>query len=179
MNHTRKRVVAAAGVAAVAALVAAALIVVPALATPSNSGFSSSTIARAQLDALDIKGEADAWELELKTKGRSDLFVQQNLFKAATASQPAGSSGWHTHPGPSLIIVTQGTVTVYEGDDPTCTPHEFSASSQGTGFVDIGGGAVHLIRNEGTVDAQTIVVQLIPAGAPRRIDAPDPGNCPF
>jgi hypothetical protein len=149
------------------------------LATPSSSGFSSSTIARAQLDALNIKGETDAWEAELKTKGRSDLFVQQNVFKAGTPSQPAGSSGWHTHPGPSLIIVTQGTVTVYEGDDPTCTPHEFSASAQGTGFVDIGGGAVHLIRNEGTVDAQTIVVQLIPAGAPRRIDAPDPGNCPF
>jgi quercetin dioxygenase-like cupin family protein len=178
MKHHRNRVFAATGVAAVAALVAAALIVVPALATPSNSGFSSSTIARAQLDALDIKGETDAWELELKTKGRSDLFVQQNLFRAATASQPAGSSGWHTHPGPSLIIVTQGTVTVYEGDDPTCTPHEFSAS-QGKGFVDIGGGAVHLIRNEGTVDAQTIVVQMIPAGAARRIDAPDPGNCSF
>jgi hypothetical protein len=34
-----------------------------------------------------------------------------------------------------------------------------------------------VIRNEGTEEARTIVVQLIPAGAPRRIDAPDPGNC--
>jgi quercetin dioxygenase-like cupin family protein len=144
-------------------------------ATPSNALFSSSTIARAQLDELDIKSQmdSDVWKMMLKTKGLSDLYVQQNVFK------PGATSGWHTHPGPSLITVTQGTVTVYEGDDPTCTPHEYSASSQGTGFVDIGGGAVHVIRNEGTIDAQTIVVQLIPAGAARRIDAPDPGTCPF
>jgi predicted metal-dependent enzyme (double-stranded beta helix superfamily) len=144
-------------------------------ATPSNSLFSSSTIARAQLGELNIKSQLDpdVWKMMLKTKGLSDLYVQQNVFK------PGATSGWHTHPGPSLVIVTQGTVTVYEGDDPTCTPHEYSASSQGTGFVDIGGGAVHVIRNEGTVDAQTIVVQLIPAGAARRIDAPDPGTCPF
>jgi quercetin dioxygenase-like cupin family protein len=145
-------------------------------ATPANPpSFSSSTIARAQLPQLDIKSQVDAdvWKAMLKTKGLSDLYVQQNVFK------PGGTSGWHTHPGPSLITVTQGTVTVYDGDDPTCTPHEYSASSQGTGFVDIGGGAVHVIRNEGSVDAQTIVVQLIPTGAPRRIDSPDPGNCSF
>ena len=144
-------------------------------ATPSNALFSSSTIARAQLDELDIKSQLDpnVWKLMLKTKGFSDLYVQQNVFK------PGATSGWHTHPGPSLITVTQGTVTVYDGDDPTCTPHEYSASPQGTGFVDIGGGAVHVIRNEGTVDAQTIVVQLIPAGAARRIDASDPGTCGF
>ena len=29
-------------------------------------------------------------------------------------------------PGHSLIIVTAGTVTAYEGDDPTCTPHVYT-----------------------------------------------------
>jgi len=38
---------------------------------------------------------------------------------------------------------------------------------------------VHLIRNEGTVEARSITVQLIPVGATRRIDAPAQGNCPF
>jgi hypothetical protein len=33
--------------------------------------------------------------------------------------------------------------------------------------------------NEGTVEARTMVVQLIPADAMRRIDAADPGNCTF
>ena len=38
----------------------------------------------------------------------------------------------------------------------------------------------HLVRNEGSVDAVTVAVQIIPAGAARRIDiVPAPGNCPF
>jgi hypothetical protein len=51
--------------------------------------------------------------------------------------------------------------------------------SQGMGFVDPGGDHVHNLRNEGAVEARTIAVQLIPADATRRIDAPDPGVCSF
>ena len=47
-----------------------------------------------------------------KTKGASDLYVQSNVWA------PGGTTGWHTHPGHSLIIVTAGTVTAYDGDDP-------------------------------------------------------------
>jgi hypothetical protein len=47
------------------------------------------------------------------------------------------------------------------------------------GFVDPGGGHVHNIRNEDTVEARTVVVQVIPADAVRRIDAMDPDNCSF
>ena len=49
------------------------------------------------------------------------MYVQSNVW------QPGGSTGWHTHPGHSLIIVTAGTVTAYEGDDPDCTPHVYTA----------------------------------------------------
>jgi quercetin dioxygenase-like cupin family protein len=143
------------------------------LATPST-GFTSTTLAKAQLAELDthVHTVPADWQAWIKTKGLSDLYVQSNVFAAG------GGSGWHTHPGPSLITVTQGTVTVYEGDDPSCTPHVYSTNGTNS-FVDVGGGAVHLIRNEGTEEARTIVVQLVPAGAARRIDAPAPGNCPF
>jgi hypothetical protein len=47
------------------------------------------------------------------------------------------------------------------------------------GFVDPGGGHVHIIRNEGAVEARTIAVQTIPADAVRRVDVDAPGNCPF
>jgi hypothetical protein len=67
-------------------------------------------------------------------------------------------------------------VTAYEGDDPEC---KASVYTQGMGFVDPGGNHVHIIRNEGTVEARTIAVQLIPADAMRRIDVQSPGNCPF
>jgi predicted metal-dependent enzyme (double-stranded beta helix superfamily) len=155
------------------AAVGAAAYVGSVLATPST-GFTSTTIAKAQLGELNTKVHsvpAD-WHAMIQTKGLSDLYVQSNVFA------PGGSSGWHTHPGPSLITVTAGTVTVYDGDDPSCAPHVYSATGT-NGFVDVGGGDVHLIRNEGSEEARTVVVQLIPTGAARRIDAPAPGNCPF
>jgi len=43
-------------------------------------------------------------------------------------------------------------------------------ASGGAG-VDSGGKHVHIIRNEGTMVATNIAVQLIPGGAMRRIDA--------
>jgi len=67
-------------------------------------------------------------------------------------------------------------LTVYDGDDPTCTPHVYTANTPDNAFVDIGGGQVHMIRNESGARAQTIAVQLIPAGATRRIDAARPGK---
>jgi quercetin dioxygenase-like cupin family protein len=110
------------------------------------------------------------WYAHIRTHGTSDLFVQDNTW------DPGGSTGWHTHPGASLIIVTQGTVTAYEGDDPSCTPHVYEV---GDTFVDSGGSHVHLIRNETASTAKTIAVQLVPHGPMRRIDAAAPGNCKF
>jgi len=110
------------------------------------------------------------WYAHLRTHGTSDLFVQDNTW------DPGGSTGWHTHPGASLIIVTQGTVTAYDGDDPACTPHVYTV---GDTLVDSGGGHVHLIRNETPAPAKTIAVQLVPHGPMRRLDAPAPGNCSF
>ncbi|MGC1420743.1 MAG: cupin domain-containing protein [Terracidiphilus sp.] len=118
----------------------------------------------------NARQRANVWLSLQKTEGSSDLYVEQN------ALQPRGSTGWHTHPGHSMVIVTMGTVTAYEGDDPGCTPHVYK---QGMTFVDPGGEHVHIIRNESDSAAQTIAVQLIPAGSTRRIDAASPGNCPF
>ncbi len=142
------------------------------LATPS-SGFTGTTLAVARFSEIDVKNHdipADSWQARLKTQGLSDVYVQNNTWA------PGGSTGWHTHPGHSLILVTEGAVTAYEGHDPSCGARVYSA---GTGFVDAGGDHVHLLRNEGTVPAKTIAVQLIPANATRRIDMPAPGNCPF
>ena len=142
------------------------------LATPS-SGFVSTTLAVARFGEIDVKNftdPADIWQARLKTHGLSDVYVQSNVWA------PGGTSGWHTHPGHSLILVMAGTVTAYEGDDPTCTPHVYS---QGMGFVDPGGDHVHVLRNEGPIEARTTTVQLIPAAAARRIDVAAPGNCAF
>jgi len=142
-----------------------------ALATPA-SGFSGKTLAQGLFDEFDVINQRnnDLWQSKQKTKGRSDVYVQFNSW------DPGGTTGWHTHPGHSLIIVTSGTLTYYEGSDPGCKPHELTP---GMGYVDLGGDHVHIVRNEGSVTATGYAVQLIQAGATRRIDAPGPGNCPF
>lgn len=144
------------------------------LATPGNSGFKGTTIANARFGDLRLLAHGAVprdWQALLLTHNDSDLYVQSNIW------QPGGSTGWHTHPGPSLIILTKGALTEYESDDPTCAPHVYDASNGPVGFVDPGGDHAHLLVNNGTVEADTIAVQLIPAGATRRIDAPAPAAC--
>src|SRR5439155_25513808 len=133
----------------------------PALATPScgvTTTFLTPTPGNFPSGLLDLmcnEFNLYGWNLKLKVKGDSDVYITQSTF-------PVGAdTGWHTHPGPSLITVTAGQLTVYEADDPTCTSHVYSA---GESFTDIGCGAVHLVRNEGTVCAVDVAVQIIPAG---------------
>ena len=79
--------------------------------------------------------------------------------------------------GPAFIVVTQGTLTVYDGDDPACTPHRYGP---GSGFLDAGLGHVHIARNEGIAPVTVVQTYLsVPPGGSQRIDAPAPGNCPF
>lgn len=167
--------------AVIVGLVALAAYSANVLATPAtNPGFSGTTLAKATFGEIDSHVVAEpAWQEKIKTHGSSDLYVQQNTWDPSLCGGCIPSTGWHTHPGPSFIIVTQGSVTVYDGDDPTCTPRVYTAGTVDNSFLDIGGGAVHVIRNESGAVAKTIVVQLIPAGADRRQDAPDPGNCSF
>jgi quercetin dioxygenase-like cupin family protein len=108
------------------------------------------------------------WRARIKTKRDSDLYVLQNTIP------PGRTFGWHSHPGPSLVIVKAGTATLYLAADPTCRPHVVPA---GSGFVDQGHD-VHVVRNEGRVDLVTVVVSLVPAGFARRIDEPSPGCLP-
>jgi quercetin dioxygenase-like cupin family protein len=149
-----------------AALIAVVAIGGIALATPS-SGVTSTTIATGSLDPVNLILKNGDWMTQLRTKGQSSLTVVENDVA------PGGSFGWHSHPGPSLIIVKAGTLTFYHADDPSCTPEVRSA---GEAFVDPGTD-VHIGRNEGTVMAIVIVTRLLPAGAPGRIDQPDPGTC--
>ena len=99
----------------------------------------------------------------IMTKGDSDVYIVHNKIA------PGGHTGWHSHPGVSFVTIRSGTATAYDGDDPN-TPYVFA---KGTGFVEQA-GHVHLIRNEGNTDLELVAFQLIPSGAPRRIDAAAP-----
>jgi quercetin dioxygenase-like cupin family protein len=154
MRYTRLKVAAL-----VLALVATA--VGSALATP-GSGIVSSVLASGTLDG----------HVKLKVRHhRSDVVVQHVTIA------PGGTSGWHTHPGPAVVVVKSGAFTLYDGDDPTCTGTTYSA---GQVFIDPGRGHVHIGRNQGSQDVELYVTFLdVPVGGAPRIDAPAPGNCPF
>jgi quercetin dioxygenase-like cupin family protein len=144
----------------------------PTLATP-QCGFSSTNLLfpgttmgayfPSGLLNLMCRSNLPDWLLYTRVRGDSDLYITQNTI------QPGGQSGWHTHPGPSLVTVTEGTITVYEDD---CT---FETYTAGQSFTDIGCGDVHNVRNETGVVAKTVAVQIVPHGATRREDRPDPG----
>jgi quercetin dioxygenase-like cupin family protein len=154
------------------------------LATPS-AGQTTTILAKATVDDLDLSGHMlttevgengkphpnGVWLAWIKTHGLSDLYVVDNKF-----APNGGTAGWHSHPGPSIVFVVAGTVTNYSSDDPSCSPHVYTA---GQSFVDPGGDDEHMLRNEDTsVTAETIAVQFLPQGATRRIDEAAPDGCP-
>ena len=100
----------------------------------------------------------NVWQSTQNTKGNSDLYVQSNVWV------PGGTSGWHTHPGHSIITVTAGTVTAYEGDNTTCTPTVYTV---GMTFVDKGGEHVHVIRTREPVEARQLPCSSQSRPAPR------------
>jgi len=154
--------------------VLALLVVVAALATyggtvlaTAANGVTSTTFAVGHFGEIDAKTISSKWQARIDTKGESDLYVLENRIA------PRGTFGWHSHPGPSLVIVKSGELTLYKADDPTCTPEVIQA---GSGFVDQGGDT-HLVRNEGTIETVVYVTSLVPRGVARRIDEPHPANC--
>lgn len=179
-----------AGLLAVVGLIWAAPYV--AEATPP-SGISFTPIGRATVPEFDVtrrfrvqtednvngkhedgQRKHKTWKLELEATAPIDVATQVVTF------QPGGFSGWHTHPGPVFFTVRTGTLTVYEGDDPSCTPLVFPA---GTGAVEAGTRThIHMVRNETNSLAEAVVTYMVPVGTPQnqlRTDLPNPGNCAF
>ena len=139
-----------------------------------SSGSQSTLLGRATFgdpsdQTFKVKRISGDWHAEVKATPNLDIAVQRIVF------QPGGQSGWHRHPGPVFIEVVTGTMTFYMSDDPTCTPMVRTA---GQGYLDVGEHP-HIARNESGAPAENIVVYLAPQAAALRIDAADPGNCPF
>jgi quercetin dioxygenase-like cupin family protein len=132
---------------------------------PSNPGFTAvNLVGPALMGEVDTKSETDDHEVELKTRGLTEVFV------TAITIAPGAHGGWHSHPGPSIITVRSGEATIYDDCDDFLVPHVFPA---GTAFVE-DADCVHILQNDGKVNLEVVVVQLVPKGAPRRIDEPAP-----
>ena len=118
--------------------------------------------------ATDSTNQA-TFEYAAQAQPAIDMIVQTHNYL------PGASTGWHTHPGPVYITVTQGALAFYEVDDPTCSPHVVTA---GEGYLDTGHGHVGL--NQTANPAQDVTVAVAPVGAPFRSELPAPGPyCSF
>jgi hypothetical protein len=159
--------------AAMVVLTLVALVAV-ALASPP-SGVTPTLLARGTYSPFKVKtADASPIVFKAKAKTRVDLVVRKHDY-VPTAAVPIPTTGWHSHPGPVFITVTQGQLTYYHYDDPTCTPHVVSA---GQGFVDNGRG--HIVRNESGAPAQDVSVIVAPVGGAFRGELSAPGpHCNF
>ena len=157
------------GISATLVGLAAIVVAATALASPP-SGVTPTVLARGTYDAFNVRSSPHS-PVEFKAKATSplDLVVRRHDYS------PGASTGWHSHPGPVFITVTEGQLTFYEYGDRTCTPHVVSA---GQGYVDSGRG--HIGRNETSQPAQDISVIVAPVGGTFRgeLAAPNP-NCGF
>jgi hypothetical protein len=164
LRRSQKAALAAVGLCA-------ATLVGTVLATP-GSGAVGTIKARAWFpDTVDIKLKLRDEAEVIHVPSAAETVMQQIVIAAG------GHTGWHSHPGPAIALVTRGELTLYDGDDPSCAGRTFTA---GQAFVDSGQGHVHLARNlQAGAETEVWVTYLDVSQGAVRIDQPNPGFCPF
>lgn len=170
---------------AIALAATVALFPTAAVATPPEGVLSGTVFARGSFaDPTNVKfaitgDPSNRCSKEVvRVRDAEETVVQQIVIR------PGGNTGWHSHPGPVVVLVTAGQLSFYDSEDATCTVRTYSA---GQVFVDSGQGHVHIARNQGSVNLELWATYFdvppvdpsVPGSGAFRIDAPDPGNCSF
>jgi quercetin dioxygenase-like cupin family protein len=158
-SGTKLAVIAATCVGILGVSVVTAVTVAPSWATPP-SGLTNVLLARG----------ADT------SHGTIPLRFGTDVAMAQITVNPGGSSGWHSHPGGAIIIVAQGTLTVYSPVDENeqCRTTKYSA---GQAFIERP-GEVDDVLNKGTVPYVLYVTfPRVPPGGSPRTDEPAPRAC--
>ena len=159
--------------ATAAILITSSFLVAPALATP-GSGFAPSPIVNGHFGTLTVNTAGDKtekWGMVLKTLDSTDIGADR------LTAQPQGFSGWHAHPAPVFITVTQGTIEWY--DDALCAAHTYTA---GQSFIETAYRA-HDVRNPAAAGGQVaefVAIVIKPAGfvGPAfRLNRDEPSSC--
>jgi quercetin dioxygenase-like cupin family protein len=130
----------------------------------SATPFTATPLSRGTLG--EVKAENDGITVESEP-GSADIVSVKVVIK------PGGSTGWHHHPGVTLVSVASGTATEYHED---CHKTVLKA---GDGFFE-GTDKPHVVRNEGNVDAVLYPTFLIPTEtSPEKLTIadPQPKNC--
>jgi hypothetical protein len=141
-----------------------------AVATPPIGVLSAPVHARGTIaEQLNVHSKEG---VKLQTKDGLDVVTQQIVIA------PGGTTGWHSHPGPVLVTIKSGEMTLVYASDATCQGRTYTA---GESFVDRGDEFVHTALNRGSANLEIWATYLVPGepGAPARLDAPASGTCGF
>jgi quercetin dioxygenase-like cupin family protein len=154
------------GAAAVAAFATAAT------ATPSGAAQTDEAhgvhITPLSAGTIASKVHTHSAGIEIETHGPRDMLVTSIVV------DPGGSFGWHTHPGPVLVAVSQGTLALYQPHGSRCPRSTVPA---GQAFIE-DGGDVHLARNEGSTPVELNAIFLARTGTTEFLTAvPEPSAC--
>jgi quercetin dioxygenase-like cupin family protein len=90
--------------------------------------------------------------------------------------QPHTSTGWHTHAGPSMVVLVSGEARLIEPKEGGrgCTEETFSA---GDSYVHPSG--THLVANDGDEPVSAYIIYFVPEEAsPALVPADPPRGCP-
>ncbi|MCX2933030.1 cupin domain-containing protein [Mycobacterium sp. CVI_P3] len=109
----------------------------------------------------DIAEGSTEAPVSIATDGPTTLVVQ------GLDMQPGAASGWHTHPGAELSVITGGSVAVQTAT--ACDPVTYGAGQA----VYIPAGMPHRVGNESGSAARVVITYTLPVDAPVRGDAPD------
>jgi quercetin dioxygenase-like cupin family protein len=163
-------------VTVLATLVGALTVISVAFGTSGSGVKTAEVAARADFpDRVDAKfkfGSSEGDGLQVADAPDAGEVVVQRIVIGA-----GGHTGWHTHPGPVIVLVKSGALTYISANDTSCEGRTYEA---GDSFVDAGQGHVHIARNLSGEDVELWAVYFdVPAGGAFRTDANDPGTCPF
>lgn len=127
------------------------VIAATALATP-GSGFKERTVVARGTYGPHFK-------IKLQNSSRpGDVVVQKFVLG------PGGQSGWHLHPGPAVVTIKSGELTLDQAD---CSSRTYSAGEVAVEPTE----DVHRVRNVGATDLEFWVTFLdIPVGSPQRLE---------
>jgi quercetin dioxygenase-like cupin family protein len=129
---------------------------------------------------LLAQGAAGEFEMEDEEIG-VDLEATEptDLAMVQVTISPRSSTGWHTHAGPSMVIVAQGAVRLIEpehgddGDGDGCREETFTAGTAWAHPSD-----THNIANDGAEPTVVYITYFLPeGGSPALVPADPPRGC--
>ena len=134
----------------------------PAAADPVQQALEPFT-ARAPLDPFKIHANP---HLMIHSRARSELVIQRNIFAP-------GAGPWHTHPGPTFVIVAAGQIKL-QRFSPKDGCSETPVFQAGDAYVEVA-NEVHRAVVVSSEEAVLHVTRFIPVGAAITTPAADPG----